>query len=86
MACSGQERAASRTEFLLTQRDCFADCRGAAVKIIEREHIWGDHRAQRVPLTALRIDPNLHNSPFGPLQDGHIPLDDKAKRALGRIW
>ena len=49
--------------FLLS-RNVFRDCRCVAFDVVELKRLRRDHRAQRVPLAAIWINPNFHNIPF----------------------
>src|SRR5262245_558055 len=42
----------------------FRNGRRATVDVAELEHVWCDHGAQRVPLAAVWIHPNLHDLSF----------------------
>jgi hypothetical protein len=48
---------------LLVSRNVFGDSGCVAFDIVELKGLRCDHRAQRVPLAAIWINPNFHDSP-----------------------
>jgi hypothetical protein len=63
-------------DVFLVRRNVFRDCRRMTFDVVKHKRIRRDHRAQRMSLAAIRINPNFHKVP---LRAVVVPLEVSAR-------